>query len=59
MAEAVQCYSSAIEAAEKAGEHAILAESLRRLGVVCHHRDERVRARELCERSHRDRHRAG
>ena len=53
MAEAVQCYSAAIEAAERDGDKGILAESLRRLGVVCHHRDERVRARELCERSYR------
>ena len=30
----------------------ILAESLRRLGVVHHHRDQRARARELCERSY-------
>ncbi|HKH82056.1 MAG TPA: hypothetical protein VKA25_00080, partial [Gemmatimonadales bacterium] len=53
MAEALKSYSSAIDAAERAGEQAILAESLRRLAVVCHHRDERVRARELCEQSYR------
>ena len=53
MAEALQCYSSAIDSAERDGEQAVLAEALRRLGVVCHHRDERARARELCERSHR------
>ena len=53
MAEAMQSYAAAIEAAEREGERAVLAESLRRLGVVCHHRDERARARELCERSHR------
>ncbi len=53
MAEALQCYTAAIEAAERDGERKVLAEALRRLGVVCHHRDERVRARELCERSQR------
>jgi putative nucleotidyltransferase with HDIG domain len=53
MAEALQGYTAAIEAAERDGERAILAESLRRLGVVYHQRDERGRARELCERSYR------
>jgi putative nucleotidyltransferase with HDIG domain len=53
MAEALQCYSAAIEAARQGDEWRILAESLRRLGVVYHHRDERVRARDLCEQSYR------
>jgi putative nucleotidyltransferase with HDIG domain len=53
MAEALQCYTAAIEAAERDSEPTVLAEALRRLAVVCHHRDERVRARELCERSQR------
>ena len=53
MAEAMQGYAAAIEAAERDGERAILAEALRRLGVVYHQRDERGRARELCERSYR------
>lgn len=52
MSEALQCYTSAIQAAERDGEREVLAEALRRLGVVCHHRDERARARELCERSY-------
>jgi tetratricopeptide (TPR) repeat protein len=52
MAEALQCYAAAVEAAERDGERGILAESLRRLGVVYHQRDERARARELCERSY-------
>jgi putative nucleotidyltransferase with HDIG domain len=51
MAEALQGYTAATEAAERDGERAILAEALRRLGVVYHQRDERGRARELCERS--------
>ena len=53
MAEAMQGYAAAIEAAERDAERGILAEALRRLGVVCHQRDERGRARELCERSYR------
>ena len=53
IAEAIQCYQGAIHAAERDGERGILAESLRRLGVVHHHRDEPAVARELCERSYR------
>jgi putative nucleotidyltransferase with HDIG domain len=53
MAEAVQCYEAAIQAAERDAERGILAESLRRLGVVHHQRNERAQARELCERSFR------
>ena len=52
MSEAVQSYSAAIAAAEREGERRILAEALRRLGVVHRYRDEAVRARELCERSY-------
>ncbi len=52
MAEAVQSYGEAIKAAERDGERHILAESLRRLGVVHRYRDEPARARELCERSY-------
>jgi putative nucleotidyltransferase with HDIG domain len=53
MAEAVQCYEAAIEAAGRHGERGILAEALRRLGVVHHHRDQPEKARELCERSYK------
>jgi putative nucleotidyltransferase with HDIG domain len=53
MTEAVQCYTSAIELAERDIERGLLAESLRRLGVVHHHRNEPDLARELCERSFR------
>jgi putative nucleotidyltransferase with HDIG domain len=53
MTEAVQCYASAIELAERDVERGVLAESLRRLGVVHHHRNEPDLARELCERSFR------
>jgi putative nucleotidyltransferase with HDIG domain len=49
--EAIASYSSAVGLAEQTGEVAVLAEALRRWGVVCHHRNEAERARELCERS--------
>ncbi|HEX2635965.1 MAG TPA: HD domain-containing phosphohydrolase [Gemmatimonadales bacterium] len=49
--EAVQCYDAAVEAAECEGESAVLAEALRRRGVVHHLRHEPVLARELCGRS--------
>jgi putative nucleotidyltransferase with HDIG domain len=51
MAAAVDCYSRAIELAERDGERAILAEALRRLGVVHHRRDQPALGRELCQRS--------
>src|SRR3989454_8273210 len=50
--EAVAVYEAAIRAAEPAGEHAVLAEALRRLAVLRHHRGESADARELCRRSH-------
>ena len=49
--EALQLYEGAISAAERAGERAILAEALRRLAVVLHHRNESARARDCCNRS--------
>ncbi len=52
MVEALQCYGAAIQAAERDVERGVLAESLRRLGVVHHHRNESALARELCERSY-------
>jgi putative nucleotidyltransferase with HDIG domain len=51
--EALASYELAIAAAERSGDHALVAESLRRLGVAQHHRGERALARELCERSSR------
>src|SRR5882672_8453529 len=51
--EAIRCYEGAISAAERGGEKPILAEALRRLAVVMHHRNESARARELCKRSYR------
>jgi putative nucleotidyltransferase with HDIG domain len=51
MEEAVRCYQMAIGAAEQAGETDVLAESLRRCGVIHHLRHEPAPARELCGRS--------
>jgi len=50
--EAIQCYTAAIQAAEQAAEHAVLAEALRRLGAVHHHRNEADQARQYCQRSY-------
>ena len=52
MAEALQCYTAAIQAAERASERAVLAESSRRLGIVEHRRSQPALARELCENSY-------
>src|SRR5256886_16843311 len=46
-------YEAAISTAERSGEKAILAEALRRLAVVLHHRNESARARDLCNRSYK------
>jgi putative nucleotidyltransferase with HDIG domain len=51
MADALECYATAITLAERDGEPGVLAESLRRLGVVHHHRNEAELARQLCQRS--------
>src|SRR3989454_7607134 len=50
--EAIASYEAAIAAAESAGEHAVLAEALRRLAVVRHQRGASAAARELCRRSY-------
>lgn len=51
--EALQCYTAAVEVAERSSDGPIIAESLRRSGIVHHRRNEPVLARQLCERSHR------
>jgi putative nucleotidyltransferase with HDIG domain len=51
--EAIQSYEASISAAERSGERAILAEALRRLAVVLHHRNESARARDFCNRSYK------
>lgn len=49
--EAIACYEAAIAAADRGGERVVLAEALRRLAVVRHHRNESAVARALCDRS--------
>src|SRR5206468_3252680 len=51
LTESAAGYEAAIEAAERAGERAVLAEALRRLAVVRHKSNQSVEARRLCERS--------
>lgn len=51
LTEAAAGYEAAIDAAERGGERAVLAEALRRLAVVRHHSNQSVEARRLCERS--------
>jgi tetratricopeptide (TPR) repeat protein len=53
IAEALQCYDAAVDAAQRPSERAIVAESLRRSGIVHHRRNEPALARQLCERSHK------
>jgi putative nucleotidyltransferase with HDIG domain len=50
--EAIDCYQAAIAVAEQGGEHAVLAEALRRLAVLRHHRNDSAQARSLCRRSY-------
>ncbi len=52
MPEAIQGYQGAIAAADRTGERAVLAEALRRLAVLRHHRSESAEARELARRSY-------
>ncbi|HET6797334.1 MAG TPA: HD domain-containing phosphohydrolase [Gemmatimonadales bacterium] len=51
MTDAIRSYQDSIAAAERAGERGVLAEALRRLGVVHHLQDQQSLARELCQRS--------
>ena len=50
--QAIEAYESAIEQAGQSGESSVLCESLRRLAVVHHHRDDQTTARKLCQRSY-------
>jgi len=52
ISDAIACYESAIVAAEHRGENAVLAQALRRLGIVQHQRGEYTRARAICRRSY-------
>ena len=49
--EAIASYATAVEKATSTGDHAVLAESLRRLAVMRHKQNNFLLARELCERS--------
>lgn len=51
IAEALLCYAAAIDAAEQGEDRAVLAESLRRVGILHHQRNDRVLAYQFCERS--------
>jgi putative nucleotidyltransferase with HDIG domain len=51
--EAIAAYEAAIKAAGARGEPRVLAEALRRLAVVRHHRNEESQARSLGEQSYR------
>src|SRR5213596_2615913 len=59
MSDAIASYEAAIAAAERAGEPALLAEALRRLAVIRHHRNESDEARRLCHASYTVAHAAG
>jgi putative nucleotidyltransferase with HDIG domain len=50
-AEAIGLYEETIAEAERADDLTILAEALRRLAVLRHHRDDHERASSLCQRS--------
>ena len=52
MAEALAAFESAIGSAERSDEAEVLAEALRRLSVLYHHRSEPERSRDLCRRSY-------
>ena len=59
ISDAIASYEAAIAAAEGAGEPAPLAEALRRLAVIRHHRNESDQARRLCHASCTVAHAAG
>jgi putative nucleotidyltransferase with HDIG domain len=50
--EAIEQYEAAIAETERLGEFTVLAEALRRLGIVRHQQGDRTIARELCNRSY-------
>src|SRR5439155_202277 len=59
ISDAIASYEAAIAAAEGAREPAPLAEALRRLAVIRHHRNESDQARRLCHASYTVAHAAG
>jgi len=52
IADAMASYEAAIAAADRTGETGVLAEALRRLAVIRHHRNDAAEARRLCHRSY-------
>jgi putative nucleotidyltransferase with HDIG domain len=52
LAEAAEGYQAAVTVAEEVGAHSVLAEALRRLAILRHHRDDSDEARALCRRSY-------
>lgn len=59
LSEATGCYEAAIALAEEGSDSAVMAEALRRLAVVSHHRGDSGRAFDLCRRSEDVARRAG
>src|SRR6266571_5029269 len=59
ISDAIASYEAAIAAAEGAGKPAVLAEALRRLAVIRHHRNESEEARRLCHASYTVAHATG
>src|SRR6266571_5603320 len=57
--EAVRSYGAALATAEEERQTAVLAEALRRLAVLRHHRNESDDARALCRKSYAVAHEAG
>lgn len=51
LADAAAALDAAVIAAAREDEPTLLADALRQLSVVCHHRDEKARAQELAQRS--------
>ncbi len=51
LAEAAAALEAALDAASRDHQPSLTADALRQLAVVCHHRDEKVRAQELAQRS--------
>jgi tetratricopeptide (TPR) repeat protein len=52
--EAMECYALAVDMARESAQRRVLAEALRRLGVLHHLRGESRIAEELCERSYQE-----
>ena len=51
LAEAAVALDAAVDAAGREDQPTLLADALRQLAIVCHHRDDKMRAQELAQRS--------